>query len=46
MRKKQKEDRKKMMQKQKLDVDSEEKKGQDQHGSIEKTMIDKEVNAI
>ncbi|KAG5581990.1 hypothetical protein H5410_052617 [Solanum commersonii] len=39
MRRKEMENRKKMMQKQKSDVDSEEKKG---GGSVEKTMIDKE----
>ncbi|TMW97735.1 hypothetical protein EJD97_005067 [Solanum chilense] len=40
MRRKEKEDRKKMMQKQ-ADVDSDEKKGQNQHDFVEKTMIDK-----
>ncbi|KAK6778194.1 hypothetical protein RDI58_024912 [Solanum bulbocastanum] len=42
MIRKEKEIRKQTMQKQKSDVDSEEKKGEDQHGSIEKIMIDKE----
>ncbi|XP_049400797.1 uncharacterized protein LOC125864772 [Solanum stenotomum] len=42
LRRKEMENRKKMIQKQKSDVDSEEKKGGDQRGSVEKTMIDKE----
>ena len=45
MRRKEKEHRKKLMQKQ-VDVDSDQKKGQNQHDSIEKTMSHKKVSAI
>ena len=45
MRRKEKEHRKKLIQKQ-VDVDSDQKKGQNQHDSIEKTMSHKKVSAI